>query len=174
MIQSCIVLKEEYYFPSADGAFVQKESCRGNVGADNKLTFEWEGVNAIFSVRKLGDPLRFVVTFEVTQGSLVVWPEQQIIGKTESGHFELAIESFKKIISYGDNFETADYPVNTVMKNSSKKEMESYFQSSPLSNNSITKIEIEGISLIVNGEKIILPKMNFEKAKGVFLHPLNC
>jgi hypothetical protein len=46
----------------------------------------------------------------------VVRPEQQTMLTTELGNFKLLIESFKKIISYGDNFETTDYPDDAVIE----------------------------------------------------------
>ena len=174
MVQSCVVLKEEYYFPSADGGIVQKESCRGKVGADNKLTFDWEGVSAILSVRKFGEPLTFGVTFEIEQGASIVWPAQKIITKTELGDANLAFDSFEKIVSYGEDFKTVSYPVGTLLKNDTKKEIESYFQSVDLPTSSVKKIEVESLKIIVNGQEILLPKMRFEKTSGLFLHPLNC
>lgn len=174
MVQSCVVLKEEYYFPTADGGIVQKESCRGKVGADNKLTFDWKGVTAILPVRKYGEPLTFGVTFEIEQGATVVWPKQNIAIKTELDEAELYFDSFKKIVSYGENFKTASYPVGTVLKNDTKKEIESYFQSVDLPTSSVEKVKVESIKIIVNGQEIQLPNMLFEKTSGLFLHPLNC
>jgi hypothetical protein len=174
LVQSCVVLKEEYYFPSADGGIVQKESCRGKVGANNKLTFDWDGVTAILSVRKYGEPLTFGVTFEIEQGASVVWLAQNITIKTELDEADLSFDSFKKIVSYGENFKTASYPVGTILKNDTKKEIESYFQSVDLPTNSVINIEVESIKIIVNGQEIQLPRMRFEKTSGLFLHPLNC
>ncbi|MBY0418279.1 MAG: hypothetical protein K2W88_09500 [Pararheinheimera sp.] len=174
MLQSCIVMKEEYYFPSANGGNVQKESCRGKVGADNKLAFDWDGVRAIFSVRKFGAALSFGATFEISTGSSVIWPTQVITVKTELGKTELSFDSFEKIVSYGDDFKTASYPLDTLLKNDTKKEVESYFQSVNLPTDSVEQIEVESIRVIVNGQEITLPKMRFEKTSGLFLHPLNC
>lgn len=174
MLQSCIVMKEEYYFPSANGGSVQKDSCRGKVGADNKLAFDWDGVRAIFSVRKFGAPLSFGATFEISTGSSVIWPTQVITVKTELGKTELSFDSFEKIVSYGDDFKTASYPLGTLLKNDTKKEAESYFQSVNLPTDSVEQIEVESIRVIVNGQEITLPKMRFEKTSGLFLHPLNC
>lgn len=174
MVQSCIVLKEEYYFPSSDGGTVQKESCRGKVGADNKLVFNWDGVSAFFSVRKFGEPLHFGVTFDIEQGASVVWPEQKISIKTEFGKSELSFDSFKTIVSYGDDFKTASHAIGTIFINDKRKEIESFFQSVDLPNNSVVWVEVENIYVIVNKQEIQLPKMRFEKTSGVFLHPLNC
>jgi hypothetical protein len=174
MVQSCIVLKEEYYFPSSDVGTVQKESCRGKVGADNKLVFNWDGVNAFFSVRKFGGPLHFGVTFEIEQGATVVWPEQKTIIKTEFGESELSFDSFKTIVSYGDDFKTANHALGTIFINDKRKEIESFFQSVDLPNNSVVWVEVENIKVIVNNQEVQLPKMRFEKTSGVFLHPLNC
>jgi hypothetical protein len=121
------LLKEEYYFPSADGGTVQKESCRGKVGADNKLTFGWDGVSAIFTIRKFGDPLSFGVTFKIEQGASVVWSAPKVIIKTELGINELSFDPFKKIVSYGDDFKTASYPLGTLLKMIQKKKLRAIF-----------------------------------------------
>ena len=174
MVQSCMVLKEEYYFPISDGGTVQKESCRGKVGADNKLVFNWDGVSAVFSVRKFGEPLHFGVTFKIEQGATVVWPEQEIMVKTDIDESKLSFDSFKTILSYGDDFKTASHAIGAIFTNDKSKEIESFFQSIDLPNNSVEWVEVKNINIIVNGQEIQLPKMRFEKTSGVFLHPLNC
>ena len=174
MMQSCVVLKEEFYFPSADGGNVEQESCRGQVGADNVLTFDLQGVTAKFSVRKLGESLWFFVTLNVPKGTDVVWPNQQISGNSELDNFDLTIESFAKVVGRGANYKTTEYPVGAVMNSSSEEATESYFESISFSKTTIKELEIEGISLKINGEKISIPKMRFEKASGIYLHPLNC
>ena len=174
MIQSCVVLKEEFYFPVADAGYVQKESCRGKVGADNVLTLDLEGVITTFSVRKLGQSLWFYVTLEIPKETHVIWPAQPIIGKNKVESFDLTIEAFAKVISRGVNYKTAEFQVGTVMDNSSKEASESYFESILFSKKSIEKLEIKGLNIIVNGHKIPIPKIRFEKTNGMFLHPLNC
>jgi hypothetical protein len=35
-------------------------------------------------------------------------------------------------------------------------------------------LTIENLNIIINGEKLSVPSMRFEKSSGYFLHPLNC
>lgn len=37
-------MPEEYFHPQASGAEVEKESCRGKVGADNQLVYTFDNV----------------------------------------------------------------------------------------------------------------------------------
>lgn len=174
MLQSCVVLNEEFYFPSASGGNVEQESCRGQVGADNVLSLDLKGVIAKFSVRKIGESFWFYATLNVPKGTNVIWPDQRVGGNSELDSFDLTIESFAKVVSRGENYKTAEYPVGMVMENSSEETMESYFESISFSKTTFKALEIEGIHLMVNGEKISIPKMRFEKASGLYLHPLNC
>ena len=177
---SCAVINEDFYFPSADGGSVEKESCRGEIGADNTLVLNFKDVIAKFSIRIYGEKRFFSVTFTVPEGTEVIWPQQAIIAVAEDTSIDLTISSFARVVSRGDDYQTAEYHAGSIMKknsdnsdNSDNSEDE-YFESILLPTKDFKVLTIENLNIIINGEKLSVPSMRFEKSSGYFLHPLNC
>lgn len=171
---SCAVINEDFYFPSANGGSVEKESCRGEVGADNTLVLNFKDVIAKFSIRIYGEKRFFSVIFTVPEGTEVIWPQQAIIAVAEDTSIDLTISSFARVVSRGDDYQTAEYHAGTIMKNNSDNLEDEYFESILLPTTDFEVLTIENLNIIINGEKLSVPSMRFEKSSGYFLHPLNC
>ena len=171
---SCAVVKEDFYFPSADGGFVEKESCKGEVGADNTLVFNFKDVIAKFSILIFGDKRFFSVAFTIPEGTEVIWPQQPIIAVTEDTSIDLTISSFARVVSRGDNYQTTEYKAGSIMKNNSDGSEDKYFESISLPATDIDMLTIENLNIIINEERLTVPSIRFEKSSGYFLHPLNC
>jgi hypothetical protein len=171
LIQSCAVVKEQFYYPIAVDGLVVKESCRGKVGADNVLILNLNDVSVSLQIQIMGDTQWFGVILDIPENVQVAWPRQDIVGITENETFDLTIDSFKQVIGRGDNYETANTPVGVIMENTTDEE---YFESVKLSHSNFSELIIEGLTIIVNGETLSIPKIRFEKREGLFLHPLNC
>lgn len=171
---SCAVINEEYYFPSADGGFVEKESCRGEVGADNTLVFNFKDVTSKFSIRIYGEKHFFSVVLSIPEGTEVIWPQQAITAVTEDTNIDLTINSFARVVSRGDDYQTAEYLIGSIMENNSDSSEDEYFESILLPSKKFKVLTIENLNIIINGEKLSVPTMSFEKSSGYFLHPLNC
>jgi hypothetical protein len=171
---SCAVINEDFYFPSANGGSVEKESCRGGVGADNTLVLNFKDVIAKFSIRIYGEKRFFSVIFTVPEGTEVIWPQQAIIAVAEDTSIDLTISSFARVVSRGDGYQTAEYRAGTIMKNNSDNLEDEYFESILLPTTDFKVLTIENLNIIINGEKLSVPSMRFEKSSGYFLHPLNC
>ena len=171
---SCAVINEDFYFPSADGGSVEKESCRGEVGADNTLVLNFKDVIAKFSIRIYGEKRFFSVTFTIPEGTELIWPQQAIIAAAEDTSIDLTISSFARVVSRGDDYQTAEYRAGSIMKNNSDTSEDEYFESILLPTTDFKILTIENLNIIINGEKLSVPNMRFEKSSGYFLYPLNC
>jgi DUF4097 and DUF4098 domain-containing protein YvlB len=171
---SCAVIKEDFYYPRADGGSVEKESCRGQVGADNTMILNFKGVVSKFSIRIFGDKRFFSITLTIPDGAEVIWPKQTITGVAEDTNVDLTISSFARVVSRGDNYQTAEYLAGSIMKNNSDSSEDEYFESILLPNKSFEVLTIENLNIIINGETLSIPSIRFEKSSGYFLHPLNC
>ena len=171
---SCAVINEDFYFPSADGGFVEKESCRGEIGADNTLVLNFKDVIAKFSIRIYGEKRFFSVIFTIPEGTEVIWPQQAIIAVAEDTSIDLTISSFARVVSRGDDYQTAEYKAGSIMINNSDSSEDEYFESISLPTTDFKMLIIENLNIIINGETLSLPNMRFEKSSGYFLHPLNC
>ncbi len=171
---SCAVINEDYYFPSADGGSVEKESCRGEVGADNTLVLNFKDVVAKFSIRIYGEKRFFSVIFTIPEGTEVIWPQQAIIAAAEDTSIDLTISSFARVVSRGDDYQTAEYSAGSIMKNNSDSSEDEYFESILLPTTDFKVLTIESLNIIINGEELSIPSMRFKKSSGYFLHPLNC
>jgi hypothetical protein len=125
-------------------------------------------------VRELSSGTRFGVTFEIEEGSSLIWLEQELIVSTNSGVKKISFDNFRKFLRTGDDFKTVDYPIGTIMNKTSSREVETYIESKVISEKPINEITINGIKLIVNSKEVTLPEMKFTKQSGLFLHPLNC
>jgi hypothetical protein len=174
LLQSCAVIKEEFYFPVAAVGTVEKESCRGKVGADNVLVLGLDDISVTFSVKIMGNTQRFTTTLDIPKNVEVVWPKQEIVGITENERFDLTFDHFTKVVSRGDDYKTKDILVETIMVNTTDSLNETYFESVMLPHRDFQELKIESLIVIVNGEAISLPEITFEKREGFFLHPLNC
>lgn len=171
---SCAVINEDFYFPSAEGGSVEKESCRGQVGADNTLVLNFRDVISKFSIRIYGEKRYFSVTLTIPKGTEVIWPQQAITAVAEDTRVDLTISSFARVVSRGDDYQTAEYFVGSVMKNNSDTSEDEYFESILLPTTDFKVLTIENLNIIIDGEKLPVPKMRFERTSGYFLHPLNC
>ena len=171
---ACAVVNEDFYFPSADGGSVEKESCRGEVGADNTLVLNFKDVIAKFSIRIYGEKRFFSVIFTIPEGTEVIWPQQAIIAVAEDKSIDLTISSFTRVVSRGDDYQTAEYRAGSIMKNNSDISEDEYFESILLPTTDFKMLTIENLNIIINGENLSVPSMRFEKSSGHFLRPLNC
>lgn len=171
---SCAVIKQDYYFPEAGSGFVEKESCRGQVGADNTLVLGFEDVVAKISIDVYGDKRFFSVVLTIPDGTEVIWPQQAITAIADNESIDLTISSFARVVSRGDDFKTDEYKTSSVMKNLSSGTEDDYFESILLPTKDYKILTIENIRIIVNEEELIMPSIRFKKSSGFFLHPLNC
>jgi hypothetical protein len=174
LLQSCIVLKEEYFFPSSDGGRVIKESCRGKVGVDNQLVFEFENVTVTFDAWEYKSITRLGIGIDIYEGGEVVWPSSNIKVNIVSGEKDLVIDNFRNLRRTGDEIVSKEYLVNTSMKNTWERKTEGFYSTLVVSDESLKEINVAEIKIIVNGSEITIPFINFKKQSGMFLHPLNC
>lgn len=184
---SCIVLHEEYFHPEANGASVEKESCRGKVGADNKLVYKLGGSSLIFSISNRSSPIELVISLKVYEDSFVIWPDQTIDIYVDDNKIQLKADSFTRL-RYVDRYASGDierkeYPVNSIMNRTDHENSQrisfrgyydSYVSSLTLQEKPVNEIRIDKVKVIVSGQEHILKNMTFKKEDGLFLHPLNC
>ncbi|MBN8429363.1 hypothetical protein JF535_00735 [Microbulbifer salipaludis] len=175
-LSSCAVLHEEYFYPRASGATVEKKWCRGKVGVDNQLIFSLSNVDVTLEVWEYNGVTRLGVSFNVSQGGAVVWPSQTVIAFTDSRQKEIKVNSFTRLrrVSGTDDLLKKDFPVNSVMNNSSLDEAETYYESFEIPEKIIEEVKISEIRLLINGIENVLSDLTFTKKTGLFLHPLNC
>lgn len=176
LLSSCVVLHEEYFYPQASGATVEKQWCRGQVGVDNQLVFHFSNVDVEFEVWEYKGITRLGIGFKIKDGGTIVWPSQTVIALAGSKRKNIEVKGFTRLrrVSGTDKLLEKEFPTNSVMKNSDFEEVESYYESFIISEENIRKIEIEEILLLINGEENVLSDLTFTRKSGLFLHPLNC
>ena len=176
LLSSCVVLHEEYYYPQASGASVEKEWCHGGVGVDNQLIFKIDDVNVRLEVWEYKGVTRLGVSFEVYAGANVVWPSQVVIVHSSENTIDLEPSNFTRLrrVSGTDKLLKKVYPVDSIMSSDGSQEFETYYESFVISNENTDKVKIEEIRLVINGKERVLSDLYFTKKSGFFLHPLNC
>ncbi|WP_027858041.1 hypothetical protein [Marinobacterium jannaschii] len=177
-LSSCAVLHEEYFYPQAIGAKVEKQSCRGKVGVDNQLVFQFDDVKLNLEVWEYQDITRLGIGFKVYGQANVVWPKQIVNISFGEIRQELEVEFFTRLRfenRYQSNeLSKKEYTANSIMDRTTDEEYESYSGTFTITDGKATQLRVEGIRVLVNGKKHILPEAVFTKKDGLFLHPLNC
>jgi hypothetical protein len=177
-LSSCVVLPEEYFYPQANGATVEKDSCRGKVGADNQLVYHFENIKASLMVWEHQAITRLSITFEVSEGANIVWPSQIVTIYADSEKLEITADSFTRL-RYVNRYESNDllrkeYPANSVMDKTNHEESETYSKSFEIVDGETSELKIDTIKVLINGKEYFLSDISFTKRSDVFLHPLNC
>lgn len=171
-----MVIPEEYFQPKAQGAIVERESCRGKVGADNQLVYEFENVkfNLVVWEHKGKGTTYIGLTFKIFDHGNALWPEQVIYGNVDGKSISFTAKEFSRLRVVEGELLSKNYPINTFMVKENDSEYETYSESFQLSNEVVSEIKIPKIKIIVDGKEHILLDLVFTKISGVFLHPLNC
>ncbi|MFV1922552.1 MAG: hypothetical protein ACMZ63_08115 [Methylotenera sp.] len=186
-LTSCVILPDEYFYPQAEGASAERESCHGNVGARNRLVYELDDVKVNLSVGTVNSLSTLYITINVYNDSYAIWPEQTISGYADTNELSLKLDHFTRY-RYVDRYnssdiESIDYPTNTTMDRTDHEDkqrlyfreyFESYVSSVELGDILIKELRLESIKIIVRGKEHLLENILFTKAKGIFLYPLNC
>jgi len=169
-------MPEEYFQPKAEGAIVERESCRGKVGADNQLVYELENVKVKLDVwQHKGKGTTYIgIAFKIFDGGNALWPEQVIHGYIDEKAINFSAKEFSRLRVVNGELLSKEYPINSLMVKTTKNESETYYESFQLSNELVSEISIQNIKVIINGKEHTLSDMIFTKKSGVFLHPLNC
>ena len=178
LLMSCAVKFEEYYYPKAEGTEVEKQFCRGKVGADNKLVHSTDGVRTILSVWESKGLIWISISFEVFDEANVVWPKQNVNVYADGGKVELDVKSFSRL-RFLNKYQSSDllekeYFIGSRMNNTAAELFESYSKTFLVSENKIERVAIDKIKLVINDKNYYLSDLLFEKKSGIFLHPLNC
>jgi hypothetical protein len=182
-----VVLPEEYFHPQAEGAKVEKESCHGNVGADNRLVYELDNTKVSLILREYESSVGLSISLEVFEDSSVIWPNQVVDIYADNVKIQFEAENFTRW-RYVNRYESSDietkvYPVNTVMNRTDhdnskrltfREYYDSYSTSFEIPNQQINLLRIDTIKVIVMGTEHFLTDIIFTRKSGVFLHPLNC
>lgn len=177
-LSSCVVLREEYFLPEADGATVEKEFCRGKVGVENQLVYNLENIEAKLNVWEYKGVIRLGITFKVFDDGSIVWPSQTLELHTDNNKLELRVDGFTRL-RFENRYQSNDllekeYTINSVMDRTTEEESEVYNKSFIVPNKEINKLKITKIRVLINGKEHILSNLVFTKTSGMFLHPLNC
>ncbi|MGD2117397.1 MAG: hypothetical protein PVG66_03495 [Chromatiales bacterium] len=177
-LSSCAVLHEEYFYPQANGATIEKEYCRGKVGADNQLVYHFDNVKIKVMLWEYQGITRLGITFDISEDATIVWPIQIVDIYTDNRKRELKADSFTRL-RFVNRYESNDllekeYPVNSIMDRTTDETFETYSQSFLIIDKEISKLKIDTIKVIINGKDYFLSNIIFTKKSGVFLHPLNC
>jgi hypothetical protein len=181
ILSSCVVLHEEYFYPQAEGARVEKESCRGQVGVDNQLIFPLDDVNVELHVWEYKGKTSLEISFKVYKSANVVWPVQTVTAYMENSTKNLKFESFTRLRV--ERFDRADdnykihekeYPIGSVMDRATDDKFEIFYKRFEISDIGVEWLKISGSKVIINGKEKILSEIFFTKKSGLFLHPLNC
>jgi len=178
-LSSCVVLHQEYFYPEAEGANVEKQSCRGKVGVDNQLVFQFEDIKADLHVWENNEITYLGISFQVYKNAQVLWPDQVIELYVENEKQELIVGSFDRLRTFvNEQYETGllkkKYAVDSIMDRTTEEKFETYYESFILAEKAINQLIIEKIRLLINGNEHTLSEMQFNKTSGFFLHPLNC
>jgi hypothetical protein len=175
-LSSCMVMPEEYFQPKAEGAIVERESCRGKVGADNQLVYELDNVNVNLDVwEHTGKGVTYIgIAFKVFDGGNVIWPDQVVQAYIDERKVNFSAKEFSRLRVVAGELITKEYPVNSIMEKTSSDESETYYESFQLTDKKVSEIRVQQIKVIINGKEQLLSDILFTKKSGVFLHPLNC
>lgn len=187
LLTSCVILPDEYFYPQAEGASAERESCHGSVGAKSKLVYELDDVKVDLSVGTVNSLSTLYISIRVYDDSNAIWPEQTISAYADTNELSLKLDHFTRY-RYVDRYnssdiESIDYPSNTVMDRADHEDKqrlyfreyyESYVSSVELTDIPIEELRIEAIKIIVRGKEHLLEDILFTKTKGIFLYPLNC
>ncbi|GEM_PF-2039475 len=178
-LSSCVVLHQEYFYPEAKGAKVEKPSCRGKVGPDKQLVFKVGDVTIDLHVWEHKETTYLGISFTVYKNAQVIWPDQVVELYIENVKQKLEVRSFDRLRVVVNQQQESDllqkeYVVGSIMDRTTEKEFESYYESFIVSEKSIRELEIDKIKLLVNGKEHDLSDMRFTKTSGLFLYPLNC
>lgn len=92
-----MVLHEEYFYPQANGATVEKEWCHGKVGVDNQLIFSFDKVSVVLNVRQYKGIVRLGIAFEINEDGIIVWPSQTVIVHIDSTRKDLTVRNFERL-----------------------------------------------------------------------------
>lgn len=176
LLSACVVMPQEYFQPKAQGAIVERESCRGKVGVDNQLVYELESVKVELVVwEHKGKGATYLgIAFKIFDDGNVIWPEQVVHGYVDGAPISFEIKEFSRLRVVDGELLTKDYPLNTLMAKEGGDEYETYHESVLLSNELVSEVKISKIRLVINGKEHVLSDLTFTKKTGVFLHPLNC
>lgn len=174
LVSACVIMPEEYFHPQAVGAEVEKESCRGKVGADNQLVYTLDNVKVELHVWEHKDKTNLSIAFKVVESATVIWPEQVVELYVDDLKTSFSLKSFSRLRAENGDLITKDYVVGTLMDNTSQQEYETYHESFTVQESTSSVVKIEQIKVIVNGKAHVLKDIVFTKKKGLFLHPLNC
>ena len=174
LLSACVVMPEEYFHPQASGAEVEKESCRGKVGADNQLVYTFDNVRVELHVWEYKDKTNLSIAFKVVESGTAVWPEQLLELYVDDLKTSFNVKSFNRLRTENGDLITKDYTAGTLMDNTSLEEYETYHESFTVKELTSSVVKIEQIKVIVNGKVHVLKDIVFTKKKGIFLHPLNC
>lgn len=177
-LSSCAVLHEEYFYPQANGAIVEKQWCRGKVGVDNQLIFQFDDVKVNLKVWEHKGITRLGVSFEVYEDARILWPKQLVkIDVGKSSH-ELKVDGFTRLRfknkAQSNELLHKEYLVNSTMNRTTDEIYETYSNSFIITDKIVEKLEIRKIRVFINDKEHVLTEIFFTKKSGVFLHPLNC
>lgn len=176
LLSACMVMPEEYFQPKAQGATVERESCRGKVGADNQLVYELENVkvNLVVWENKGKGTTSIGIAFKIFDNGNALWPEQVIHGSVDGKSISFIASGFSRLRVIDGELISKNYPIKNLMKKENNDEYETYSEYFLLSTKLVSEIKIQKIKVIINGKEHVLSDLIFTKKSGVFLHPLNC
>lgn len=174
LLNACVVMPEEYFHPQAVGAEIEKESCRGRVGADNQLVYTFDNVRVELHVWEHKDKTNLSIAFKVVESATVIWPEQLLELYVDDLKTSFSVKSFNRLRTENSDLITKNYTAGTLMDNTSLEEYETYHESFTVQESMSSVVKIEQIKVIVNGKVHVLKDIVFTKKKEIFLHPLNC
>ncbi|MDR7120684.1 hypothetical protein [Rheinheimera soli] len=174
LLSACVVISEEYFHPQAVGAEVEKESCRGKVGADNQLVYTFDNVRLMLRIKEYSGKTNLGIEFRVAESGTVAWPDQLVELYVDDLKTSFSVKSFRRLRAESGDLITKDYAVGTLMDNTSLEDYETFHESFIVQEKKSAVVKIEQIKVIVNGKLHVLKDILFTKKKGVFLHPLNC
>jgi hypothetical protein len=174
ILSSCVVMKEEYFHPLAEGGKVEKESCRGQVGADNRLVYEFDNVSLRLNVWEYKGNTYLSVAFRVFETGTVIWPIQVVNVYADDRKVNFNPKSFARLRSKVGELVNKEYAAGITMDHSTIAEYETYHEYLTIPDKKSKEVKVELIKVIINGKEHSLTDMTFTKKEGVFLHPLNC
>ena len=128
-LASCAFITEEYFHPNATGATIGKQDCRGQVGVDNQLVYNFGDVLVNLSVLEVKSGTLLTVKFTIFKGGSAIWPSQAVTVYVDGATTTFEPESFASMENVGSEFDFVEYPIGVEFTHAGQFEDKSYHES---------------------------------------------
>lgn len=172
LLCGCFPAHENYWEPHAAGGATTKRHCHQTVGPSNLIVWEREGIRATVFIREKqvkGPTLE--LTLQIPPDMLVTVHSDHLILRNLNQATDLSVDPFE--VLYSDAPEHQLKPVEDRSVLTGKKSRWHFFRFAlpqDLDNN----FSVDLPTMDVKHGAMLWPQINFVRASGWYIYPLNC